>query len=104
MLDKQEQSLWGTRSALLKGFGHYSMFIIIEYTLLLAYHELKHFYSTSDYGTWSSVVCISKGVEDLTEVNVTLVIDKSIIFTTKKFSYRENPNVTDVKPNCSFNR
>lgn len=76
----------------------------MKYIWLFSYHKLRHFYSTSDNGTWSSVVCISKGVEDLTEVNVTLVIDKSVIYTTHKFSYMENPKVIAVKPNCSFNR
>ncbi|KAB5583954.1 hypothetical protein PHYPO_G00101820 [Pangasianodon hypophthalmus] len=55
-------------------------------------------------GTWSSVVFVSEGVEDLTEVNVTLQIDESVIFATKQFSYKENPKVTELKPNCSFSR
>ncbi|KAK3574959.1 hypothetical protein QTP86_019710, partial [Hemibagrus guttatus] len=60
--------------------------------------------STSSNGTWSSVVFMSEGVEDLIEVNVTLLIDKSVIYSTKQFSYRENPKVTELKPNCSFSR
>lgn len=81
------------------------MLMIMEFTLLLAfYHELKHFYSTSNNGTWSSVVFVSEGVDDLTEVNVKLLIDKSVISATKQFSYRENPKVKELKPNCSFSR
>ncbi|KAF7711424.1 hypothetical protein HF521_000435 [Silurus meridionalis] len=60
--------------------------------------------STSNNGTWSSVVCMSEGVDNLTEVNVTLLIDKSVISESKQFSYRENPTVKELKPNCSFSR
>lgn len=84
----------------------YSMFMIMEYTLLLAfYHEPNNFlYSTSKNGTWSSVVFVSEGVEDLTQVNVTLLIDKSVIFPTQQFNYRKNPRVKELTPNCSFSR
>lgn len=51
MLDKQEQSIWETKSAVLKGFfflKKYSMFMIMEYTLLLAfYHEPNNFFFTA---------------------------------------------------------
>ncbi|XP_053539574.1 macrophage-stimulating protein receptor isoform X2 [Ictalurus punctatus] len=60
--------------------------------------------SSSNNGTWSSVVFVSEGVDDLTEVNVKLLIDKSVISATKQFSYRENPKVKELKPNCSFSR
>ncbi|XP_060775266.1 macrophage-stimulating protein receptor isoform X2 [Neoarius graeffei] len=58
--------------------------------------------STSKNGTWSSVVFVSEGVEDLTQVNVTLLIDKSVIFPTQQFNYRKNPRVKELMPNCSF--
>ncbi|TSM36139.1 Macrophage-stimulating protein receptor [Bagarius yarrelli] len=66
--------------------------------------KISNVESTFNNGTWSSVVFMSEGVEHLIEVNVTLLIDKSVIFSTKQFSYRENPKVTELKPNCSFSR
>ncbi|KAF5904277.1 macrophage-stimulating protein receptor-like isoform X1, partial [Clarias magur] len=60
--------------------------------------------STSNNGTWSSVVFVSQGVEDLKEVNVTLLIDQSVISGTKQFSYSESPKVNELKPNCGFSR
>ncbi|KAL7891780.1 hypothetical protein AOLI_G00012560, partial [Acnodon oligacanthus] len=60
--------------------------------------------SVSTNGTLSSLVFVSEGVEDVAEVNVTLLIDKSTVFAAQQFSYRENPVVTEVKPTCSFNK
>ncbi|XP_026856488.2 macrophage-stimulating protein receptor [Electrophorus electricus] len=58
----------------------------------------------SSNGTWSFVQFVSKGVKDVAEVNVTLVIDKAMVLAAKQFRYRQNPMVTDVKPSCSFNK
>ncbi|KAL6458477.1 hypothetical protein MHYP_G00337070 [Metynnis hypsauchen] len=60
--------------------------------------------SVSTNGTLSSLVFVSEGVEDVAEVNLTLLIDKSTVFAAQQFSYRENPVVTEVKPTCSFNK
>ncbi|XP_072540997.1 macrophage-stimulating protein receptor isoform X2 [Salminus brasiliensis] len=60
--------------------------------------------SVSTNETWSSVVCVSEGVEDLAEVNVTLLIDRSAVSAAQQFSYRENPIVTEVKPTCGFSK
>ncbi|XP_066522693.1 macrophage-stimulating protein receptor [Hoplias malabaricus] len=60
--------------------------------------------SVLNNGTWSSIVFVSEGVQDVTDVNVTLLIDKSSVYSAQFFSYRENPIVTEVKPTCSFNK
>ncbi|KAK2857771.1 hypothetical protein Q7C36_005690 [Tachysurus vachellii] len=66
--------------------------------------KISNVESVSSNETWSSVVFMSEAVEDLTDVNVSLLIDNSVIYATKQFSYRENPKVTEIKPNCSFSR
>ncbi|XP_051986945.1 macrophage-stimulating protein receptor [Xyrauchen texanus] len=58
--------------------------------------------SVSSNGT--SIVCRSEGVEEITKVDVKVVIDESTISTTKMFSYKVNPQVMGVKPNCAFRR
>lgn len=58
--------------------------------------------SVSSDGT--SIVCRSEGVEETSEVEVRVVIDGSNISSTKTFSYRVNPEVTGVNPNCGFRR
>ncbi|KAG9276889.1 macrophage-stimulating protein receptor-like [Astyanax mexicanus] len=60
--------------------------------------------SVSTNETGSSVVCVTEGMDRVTEVNVTLLIDKSAVLSAQQFSYRENPIVTEVKPTCGFSK
>ncbi|KAK7155634.1 hypothetical protein R3I93_010318 [Phoxinus phoxinus] len=58
--------------------------------------------SISSNGT--SIVCRSESFEEISEVDVKVVIDESTISASKTFSYMVNPEVTGVKPNCGFKR
>ncbi|XP_076870132.1 macrophage-stimulating protein receptor isoform X2 [Brachyhypopomus gauderio] len=58
----------------------------------------------SSNGTSSFVEFVSKGVGQMAEVNVTLLVDKATVLAATRFRYRENPTVTEVKPACSFNK
>ncbi|XP_077054260.1 macrophage-stimulating protein receptor isoform X2 [Siphateles boraxobius] len=58
--------------------------------------------SISSNGT--SIICRSESVEEISEVDVKVVIDETTISASKTFSYMVNPEVTGVKPNCGFKR
>ncbi|TRY99778.1 hypothetical protein DNTS_033945 [Danionella cerebrum] len=50
------------------------------------------------------LVCRSQGAEEASEADVKVVIDGSIISSTRTFSYKVNPEVVGLKPNCGFQR
>ncbi|XP_037347072.2 macrophage-stimulating protein receptor-like isoform X1 [Pungitius pungitius] len=50
----------------------------------------------------SSIVCLTAASVNVGEVPVTIVIDNFNVTTTKKFSFKKDPVITAVYPNCSF--
>ncbi|XP_031423733.1 macrophage-stimulating protein receptor [Clupea harengus] len=52
----------------------------------------------------SSIVCVSQPVSEVKDVVLRVYIDKSHVQTTKIFRYKETPHITDVRPDCSFDR
>nr|XP_040060403.1 macrophage-stimulating protein receptor-like isoform X1 [Gasterosteus aculeatus aculeatus] len=50
----------------------------------------------------SSIVCLTAAAVRVSEVPVTIVIDNFNVTTTKTFSYKKDPVITAVHPNCSF--
>uniref|UniRef100_I3KWR0 Hepatocyte growth factor receptor n=1 Tax=Oreochromis niloticus TaxID=8128 RepID=I3KWR0_ORENI len=55
-------------------------------------------------GNVSSIICLSKEISEVRDVPLSVFIDKSPVLTTKVFYYKENPKITDVRPDCSFDR
>ncbi|XP_041944494.1 macrophage-stimulating protein receptor [Alosa sapidissima] len=51
-----------------------------------------------------SIVCVSQPVSEVRDVVLRVYIDKSHVQTTKIFRYKETPQITDVRPDCSFDR
>uniref|UniRef100_A0A3B4GCT7 receptor protein-tyrosine kinase n=1 Tax=Pundamilia nyererei TaxID=303518 RepID=A0A3B4GCT7_9CICH len=58
----------------------------------------------SPKGNVSSIICLSKEISEVRDVPLSVFIDKSPVLTTKVFYYKENPKITDVRPDCSFDR
>uniref|UniRef100_A0A3B4GCW9 Macrophage stimulating 1 receptor n=1 Tax=Pundamilia nyererei TaxID=303518 RepID=A0A3B4GCW9_9CICH len=57
---------------------------------------------TAPKGNVSSIICLSKEISEVRDVPLSVFIDKSPVLTTKVFYYKENPKITDVRPDCSF--
>ncbi|XP_060925031.1 macrophage-stimulating protein receptor-like isoform X1 [Limanda limanda] len=55
-------------------------------------------------GPLCSIVCQTAAAAGVRDVPVKVIIDKSQVTTTKMFSYKKNPVITSVHPNCSFRR
>ncbi|KAL4655983.1 macrophage-stimulating protein receptor isoform X1 [Arapaima gigas] len=55
-------------------------------------------------GNMSSIICLSKSVPMVKEAVLKVYIDDSPVHTTKDFHYKETPEITEVLPDCSFNR
>ncbi|KAM9408994.1 macrophage-stimulating protein receptor [Pholidichthys leucotaenia] len=52
----------------------------------------------------SSIICLSQSISEVRDVPLSVFIDKHRVLTTKVFYYKENPKITAVLPNCSFDR
>uniref|UniRef100_A0A8C5DA49 Macrophage-stimulating protein receptor n=1 Tax=Gouania willdenowi TaxID=441366 RepID=A0A8C5DA49_GOUWI len=52
----------------------------------------------------SSIVCLSQPISEVRDVPLSVFIDKSPVLTTKVFYYKENPKITAIRPDCSFDR
>ncbi|KAL2091214.1 hypothetical protein ACEWY4_013477 [Coilia grayii] len=52
----------------------------------------------------SAIVCVSQPVAEVKDVVLRVYIDKYNVQTTKIFRYKETPQITDVRPDCSFDR
>uniref|UniRef100_A0A8C5FZ42 Macrophage-stimulating protein receptor n=1 Tax=Gouania willdenowi TaxID=441366 RepID=A0A8C5FZ42_GOUWI len=50
----------------------------------------------------SSIVCLSQPISEVRDVPLSVFIDKSPVLTTKVFYYKENPKITAIRPDCSF--
>ncbi|KAJ3602433.1 hypothetical protein NHX12_030188 [Muraenolepis orangiensis] len=59
--------------------------------------------SASEDGV-SSIICLSQPISEVRDVPLSVFIDKSPVPTTKVFYYKENPEITAVLPDCSFDR
>lgn len=59
---------------------------------------------TRPKGNVSSIICLSQHISEVRDVPLSVFIDKSPVPTTKVFYYRENPTITAVRPDCSFDR
>ncbi|XP_070965264.1 macrophage-stimulating protein receptor-like [Oncorhynchus clarkii lewisi] len=59
---------------------------------------------TAPRGNMSSIICLSQPISEVRDVPLSVFIDKSPVLTTKVFYYKENPEVTAVLPDCSFDR
>ncbi|KAJ7983813.1 hypothetical protein DPEC_G00371090 [Dallia pectoralis] len=59
---------------------------------------------TKPRGNMSSIICRSQPISEVRDVPLSVFIDKSPILTTKVFYYKENPEVTAILPDCSFDR
>ncbi|XP_047439627.1 macrophage-stimulating protein receptor-like [Mugil cephalus] len=59
---------------------------------------------TAGQGNMSSIICLSQPISEVRDVPLSVFIDKSRILTTKVFYYKEDPKVTAVLPDCSFDR
>ncbi|KAL0978630.1 hypothetical protein UPYG_G00173080, partial [Umbra pygmaea] len=59
---------------------------------------------TEPRGNMSSIICRSQPISEVRDVPLSVFIDKSPVLTTKVFYYKENPVVTAVLPDCSFDR
>lgn len=55
-------------------------------------------------GTLSSIVCHTEAAEAVGELPVKVIIDSLQVNDTKMFSYKNNPVINSVFPNCSFQR
>uniref|UniRef100_A0AAY5L3W5 Macrophage-stimulating protein receptor n=1 Tax=Esox lucius TaxID=8010 RepID=A0AAY5L3W5_ESOLU len=53
-------------------------------------------------GNMSSIICLSQPISEVRDVPLSVFIDKFPVLTTKVFYYKENPEVTAVLPDCSF--
>lgn len=52
----------------------------------------------------SSIVCHTEAAEAVGELPVKVIIDSLQVNDTKMFSYKNNPVINSVFPNCSFQR
>ena len=52
----------------------------------------------------SSIICLSQPISEVRDVPLSVFIDRSPVPTTKVFYYKENPEITAVLPDCSFDR
>ena len=59
---------------------------------------------TKPKGIVSSIICLSQPISEVRDVPLSVFIDKSPVLTTKVFYYKENPKITAVLPDCSFDR
>ncbi|KAM7402622.1 hypothetical protein PAMP_017845 [Pampus punctatissimus] len=59
---------------------------------------------TKPKGNVSSIICLSQPISEVRDVPLSVFIDKSPVLTTKVFYYKENPKITAVLPDCSFDR
>ncbi|XP_061584010.1 macrophage-stimulating protein receptor [Cololabis saira] len=59
---------------------------------------------TDSVGNVSSIICLSQPISEVRDVPLSVFIDKSPVRTTKVFYYKENPKITAVLPECSFDR
>ncbi|TNN67351.1 Macrophage-stimulating protein receptor [Liparis tanakae] len=59
---------------------------------------------TKPKGNVSSIICLSQPISEVRDVPLSVFIDKSPVLTTKVFYYKENPVITAVLPDCSFDR
>ncbi|XP_053724128.1 macrophage-stimulating protein receptor isoform X1 [Synchiropus splendidus] len=59
---------------------------------------------TRPKGNVSSIICLSQAISEVRDVPLSVFIDKSPVLTTKVFYYKENPKITAVHPDCSFDR
>ncbi|KAK5913025.1 hypothetical protein CesoFtcFv8_002847 [Champsocephalus esox] len=59
---------------------------------------------TKPKGNVSSIICLSQPISEVRDVPLSVFIDKSPILTTKVFYFKENPIITAVLPDCSFDR
>lgn len=55
-------------------------------------------------GNMSSIICLSQPMSEVRDVPLSVSIDKSPVLTNKVFYYKENPKITSVLPDCSFDR
>ncbi|XP_061583292.1 macrophage-stimulating protein receptor-like [Cololabis saira] len=55
-------------------------------------------------GIFSSIICRTIAAESVSDVSVEVFIDGLQVTAAKKFSYKKNPVITSVLPNCSFQR
>ncbi|XP_018589506.1 macrophage-stimulating protein receptor isoform X2 [Scleropages formosus] len=55
-------------------------------------------------GNMSLIVCLSKSVPEVKDAVLRVYIDDSPVHTTKDFHYKEMPEITEVLPDCSFDR
>ncbi|KPP70559.1 hypothetical protein Z043_110603, partial [Scleropages formosus] len=55
-------------------------------------------------GNMSLIVCLSKSVPEVKDAVLRVYIDDSPVHTTKDFHYKERPEITEVLPDCSFDR
>ncbi|XP_019957234.2 macrophage-stimulating protein receptor-like isoform X1 [Paralichthys olivaceus] len=55
-------------------------------------------------GPLCSIICQTTAAAGVGDVPVKVVIDKFQVTTTKMFSYKKNPVISSVHPNCSFKR
>lgn len=65
---------------------------------------LSFLFSVRKESGTSSIVCLTAAAVRVGEVPVTIVIDNFNVTTTKTFSYKKDPVITAVHPNCSFQR
>lgn len=59
---------------------------------------------TKSVSNVSSIICLSQPISEVRDVPLSIFIDKSPVPTTKVFYYKENPKITNVLPDCSFDR
>lgn len=59
---------------------------------------------TKSRGNMSSIICLSQPMSEVRDVPLSVSIDKSPVLTDKVFYYKENPKITSVLPDCSFDR
>ncbi|XP_040059681.1 macrophage-stimulating protein receptor isoform X3 [Gasterosteus aculeatus] len=59
---------------------------------------------TEPKGNVSSIICLSQAISEVRDVPLSVFIDKSPVLTTKVFYYKDNPMITAVLPDCSFDR
>lgn len=65
---------------------------------------LSFLFSVRKESGTSSIVCLTAAAVRVGEVPVMIVIDNFNVTTTKTFSYKKDPVITAVHPNCSFQR
>ena len=75
------------------------MFFIVDEAVLFPLYSV-----TAPKGNMSSIICLSQPISEVRDVPLSVFIDKSPVLTTKVFYYKENPEITAVLPDCSFDR